>query len=255
MFFRPGSPLPLACLLGSALASWSGCGQDAEETFAGMSTLVVGQPDGIGYRLRYLNPPWENVADDPLVRDAPEARVQYGLLDGMGASALADLKPSAHSSRVLEIDRTGQAAVPIDGIITFPKYRLEVSILRCADLGIAVAQQDTCARTLNVADVNGRTGVELNVFFGQDGRSGENHRGQAYHEFMTQVPQTSRYRRVVYYETKDPLVTIRLGFEANPPLSELEVTQMIDAFEVLDDELQTSAPIDLDGASGAGTAP
>ena len=150
------------------------------------------------------------------------------------------------SSRVLEIDRTSQVDVEIEGIITYPKYRLEVSVLRCDQLGVQVAQLDTCAKSLNRNDVNGRTGVELNTFFGQDGRTGMNEKGQPYYEFMTQVSETSRYRRVVYYETSQRLTAIRLGFEANPPLSELEVTQMINAFEVLDDEV-----VELVGDAGA----
>jgi hypothetical protein len=204
-----------------------------------------------------MNPPWENVADDPLVLGTGGATVQYGLLDGNGVGALPDLEPSPHGSRVLEVERTGQSAVPIQGIITYAKYRLEVSILRCDVLGIAVAQQDSCASTLNAADVNGRTGVELNTFFGQDGRTGKNERGQPYHEFMTQVPETSRYRRVVYYETKNRLVAIRLGFEANPPLSELEVSQMIEAFEVLDDEFRVGPDDDAgtQPSDDAGTTP
>jgi hypothetical protein len=250
--FRLIHPLALACLLGLAV----GCGQNAEEKYAGLSTLVVGQPDGIGYRLRYLNPPWENVDDDPLVRGASGATLQFGLRDGVGAVALPDLTPSPQSSRVLEIERSAQTTIPIDGIITYPKYRLEVSVLHCDELQIQVAQQDSCAKQLNVSDVNGRTGVELNSFFGQNGRPGKNELGQPYYEFMTRVRETSRYRRVVYYETSDRLTAIRLGFEANPALSELEVTQMIKAFEVLDNEFDELDDSDASASAlDAGTTP
>ena len=235
--FRLNYPFTLACLVGLA----AGCGQDADETYAGMSSLVVGQPDGIGYRLRYLDPPWENVHDDPLVRGLDHASVQFGLRDGVGTASMPDLAPSPQSSRVLEIERSARVEVTAAGVITYPKYRLEVSILRCDDLGIAVAQADSCAKQLNTSDVNGRTGVELNTFFGPDGRTGTNVKGQPYYEFMTQVPDTTRYRRVVYYETSDQMTTIRLGFEANPALTEPEVTQMINAFEVLDDQFEELA--------------
>jgi hypothetical protein len=242
----------LACTVGLM-----GCGKDADETFAGMSSLVVGQPDGIGYRLRYLDPPWERVDDDPLVRGLAGTTVQFGALDKQSA-VLSDLVPSPRSSRVLEIDRSANVDVEIPGVITYPKYRLEVSILRCDQLGVQVAQMDSCAKTLNRNDVNGRTGVELNTFFGQDGRTGTNENGQPYYEFMSQDDKTLRYRRVVYYETAQPLTAIRLGFEANPPLSELEVTQMINAFEVLDDEFVELALNGDDAApssSDAGTTP
>lgn len=253
MAFRLTYPIALASLLGLAAA----CGQDADETYAGMSSLLVGQPDGIGYRLRYLDPPWENVDNDPLVRGAGGASVQYGLRDGVGTAGMPDLVPSPQSSRVLEIERTAQVEIPVEGIITYPKYRLEVSILRCAELGIQVAQLDSCAKHLNTSDLNGRTGVELNAFFGPDGRTGKNVKGQPYHEFMTQVPETTRYRRVVYYETSDRLTTIRLGFEANPALSELEVTQMINAFEVLDGQFEALADTSDSGSSAldAGATP
>jgi|GEM_PF-6101159 len=237
--FRLTEPFVFICLAGLSLAGLtSACGQDADEKYAGMSSLVVEQPDGIGYRLRYMNPPWQRVTSDPLERDQPDASVQFGRLDRVGATSLPDLAPSRSSSRVLEVDRTASVDVPLPGVITYPKYRLEVSVLHCDDLGIQVAMEDTCAKQLNSSDLADRTGSELNTFFGIDGRKGKNDAGQPYYEFMTQVTQTARYRRVVYYETRDRLAAIRLGFEANPPLSELEVTQMINAFEVLDDGVQ-----------------
>ncbi|MFT3927575.1 MAG: hypothetical protein QM778_33895 [Myxococcales bacterium] len=239
-----------------------GCGRDADETYAGMSSLVVEQPDGIGYRLRYVDPPWQRVTTDPLERGQPDASVQFGRLDRVGAPALPDLVPSKLSSRVLEIHRTAQVDMAAPGVITYPKYRLEVSVLNCDELGVQVATQDSCAKKLNTSDSEGRTGAELNTFFGADGREGKNDKGQPYYEFMTQVQETARYRRVVYYETSKRMTAIRLGFEANPPLSELEVTQMINAFEVLEGEaadLSDGEVPDLDagslGPTDGGTSP
>jgi hypothetical protein len=226
-----------------------GCGTDAEREFAGTSSLIVGQPDGIGYRLRYLEPPWERASADPLEQGAADARVQYGDLDGRSTGSLFDLTPSAGSARVLVIEKSAEVRATPAGVLTYPKYRLEVAVLRCAELGIQVAQQDSCAKHLNTSDATGRGPSELPLF-GQDGRMGQNSRGQPYYEFMTQVNETQRYRRVVYFETGDRLTAIRLGFEANPPLSELEVTNMIDSFEVLDGEF--AAATGADGGDSTG---
>jgi hypothetical protein len=236
-------------VLGSSLAA---CGEDAEKQFAGMSSEVVGQPDGIGYRLRYLDPPWERVGNDPLVLGA--AKVQFGAVDpASGAVSYPDLTPSPGSVSVLEIERSVANDVEIEGVITYPKYRLEVAVLRCDELDINVPRSESCAWQLNRTDVSNRGSAEFAEIFGQDGRDGHNYKGQHYYEFMTRVDETLRYRRVVYYETSERLVAIRLGFEANPALSELEVDQMVNAFEVLDDEV--AEPTEGDAGADAGEQP
>jgi hypothetical protein len=212
-----------------------GCGTDAEQQFAGMKQLSVQTADGLGYRLRYLDPPWKQVSNDPLLNAKSRGTVQFGAHDGEGDTAQPDLLPEPESARVLEIERATDGVNPApDLIVTYPKYRLEAALLRCEALGIPVATDETCAARLNRLDEAGREATERSGFFGAGGREGVNAAGQRYHEFMTLVKDTGRYRRVVYFETPDRLVAARLGFEANPALSEREITQMVDAFEVLE---------------------
>lgn len=215
----------------SCLSLWS-CGPDAEARFAGLDVEEVAPPEGPSYRLRYLSPPWKQVAGDALVRG--QAPVQFGLNDAEGDTAHPDLWPIAESARVLEIGRNLQTDKTLpDGVVTYPKYRLEVAGLDCEALGIDLPTGDSCAAQLRQQDESGRSDSDEERVLGGYSRGGTNAFGQRYHEFTTQVQATRRFRRVVYFETERPSVAVRLGFEANPDLGESEITRMIEAFELL----------------------
>jgi hypothetical protein len=210
-----------------------GCGPDAEAPFAGLHSEQIETDREIGYRLRYMTPPWEPVRDDPLVLGAADARIQFGSEDRVGDDAQPDLQPVPESARVLEIARsTGAAAPAAEGVITYPKYRLEVALLDCEMLGLAPREDESCAAFLRERDESGRGATEDVGLLDADARVGTNVFGQRFHQFTTQVRDSRRYRRVVYFETAHRERAVRLGFEAFPSLAEHEVTQMIDAFEV-----------------------
>jgi hypothetical protein len=134
------------------------CGESARQPFAGMAVLTVSLPDGSGYRIRYLDPPWERIEGDALARG--EALLQWGGADSEGDTRLPDLRPIEGSVRILEIERSGRRAGSVDGIAVYPKYRLEAALLRCDVLDIAVPRSESCARVISRADEANRASTE-----------------------------------------------------------------------------------------------
>jgi hypothetical protein len=217
------------CLVVSLLGLvGSSCGQDAEQRYAGLDVASVRPPDSPGYRVRYLSPPWERVSDDPLVT-GKNLLVPFGESEVCGEGHDTCRMAEAKSGLVLEIDK--QSPTQDNGVITYPKYRLEAALLRCAADELPAA--DECADHLAEQDVLGRkTGDDL-VIKQEDG---ENDSGQRFRNILTQSKSSYRYRRIVYFVTGERLLTLRLLFEANPSLAEPEVTRMVQAVQVLEAE-------------------
>jgi hypothetical protein len=211
-----------------------GCGQDSEKRYAGLEVAQVSPAGAPGYRLRYLDPPWELVDDDPLAT-GKLSEVPFGASTNCGASSAECLAVEPKSSTVLEIDRPSPVA-PDEDVITYPKYRAEASVVRCPPGSLA--STDLCADSLAEADAAGRATEEGgdDVFAAPE--DGENDFGQHFRELNAKNRDSLRYRRIVYFATEDREIAVRLFLEANPSLKEKEVTRMIHAFEVVEQKEQ-----------------
>lgn len=207
--------LALLSALSSALLS---CGTDAEQRYAGLSKHDVTSTE-VSYRVRYLAPPWEKLRDDPLVTGA---RKSVPLGEG-----LRDVVPG--TGAVLYVPRTSNLSGPEE--LFFAKYRLEVAALRCADEELSAGS--SCAQWLADTDYAGRITREDGDFFGGAPRADSNDFDQPFYELMTRDAESSRYRRIAYFETSTAALSLRVYIEGNPDLSELEITNMLRAFEVL----------------------
>lgn len=197
----------------------SGCGTDAERTYAGLSNERIELDPG-GYVLRYLAPPWQSVPEDPLANGARKS-VKIG---GQSYPVYAE------SGAVLEIPQ--QAHVEDTDGESVPKYRLESALVVCA-------QEDTgdqsCAAYLAGLDYDARNEDGAFDLFGDEPRQHSNDAGQKYYEMMGQSDATGRFQRVVFIEGADAPERVAgwLSIEANPNLGEREVSEMVDAFEML----------------------
>jgi hypothetical protein len=176
---------------------------------------------GVGYRLRYLAPPWERFRKDPLATDAPGA--------GFIASEQGLTAFEKASVTVLEVERTSVSTG--SNIISYPTYRLEVGFVRCA--ASMLGKKGVCSDLLAAAE-SLKLDASDQVFFGAGGRVSANDFDQRFVDVLTRNLETLRYRRLAYFDTVDPTLVVRLGLEANPSLNEREVTRMIEAFEVLE---------------------
>jgi hypothetical protein len=172
-----------------------------------------------GYVVRYLAPPWQSVADDPLVRGA-RATVPIG---GMGRAIVEE------SGVVLEIERVSSSDV-VDPL-AFPKYRLEAALVPCGDDEIG---ELSCAEYLAELDYAARNDEGEFDLFGPGPRARRNDWNQRYYELMGQSETTGRFRRVVFFEAAEPeRVAGWLQLEANPDLGEREINELVHAFQML----------------------
>jgi hypothetical protein len=217
---------PRLCVSLLCVVAVSACGEDSEKRYAGLEVAQVKLEDGPGYRLRYLKPPWEGVADDPLVT-GKQLEVPFGESSRCDRADAACLAVEPKSSAVLEIDRASVSNSP--DVITYPKYRLEASVVRCAEG--TLPSQDLCADHLAREDGAGRKAAGTDEVYSTE--DGENDFGQHYRELLGRNVDSRRYRRIVYFATDDREVSVRVFLEANPSLAEDEVTRMVHAFEVL----------------------
>jgi hypothetical protein len=193
----------------------------------------VSRSDGPGYRLRYLDPPWELIDDDPLAT-GKQLQVPFGASPDCAAKSAMCLAVEPKTSTVLEIDRPSPVPAGAD-VITYPKYRAEASVVRCP-AGM-LASTDVCADALANADATGRASAEGDDDVFSAPEDGENDFDQHFRELNAQNRDSLRYRRIVYFATEDREVAVRLFLEANPSLKEEEVTRMIHAFEVVEQKV------------------
>jgi hypothetical protein len=203
------------------LFAGSACGTDAEREYAGLSALRV-EPPAAGYVLRYLSPPWQLMKDDPLATGARKS-VPIG---GENVPVVDD------SAAVLEIERESNVE---DDDLSFPKYRLEAALVACdAEDPAPEDELPSCAERLAQRDYTARQSDGSFDRFGSEPRPGENDAEQQYFELMGQTTATRRFRRIVFFETaaRDEIAAWLL-IEANPDLAEPEITELIQAFEVL----------------------
>jgi hypothetical protein len=221
------------------------CGQDAEKRYAGLEVISVQLPTGLGYRVRYLSPPWERVSSDPL-SSGKNLRVPFGASAAciQGEESCRSAEPG--SGTVLEVDR--QSPTQGAGVLTYPKYRLEAAVLRCEPTELA--STDECADVLAEQDVLGRRSEEGDDLVIRQ-EDGENDWGQRYRDILTQSRSTMRFRRIVYFAAPDRTRTVRLLFEANPSLAEVEVTRMVRACQLFEGEAED----DGDGVGDDAGAP
>jgi hypothetical protein len=196
-----------------------GCGTDAERTYAGLSSQRV-ELEVAGYVVRYLAPPWQRMPDDPLSTGARKSV-------SIGGDSYPIL---AKSGAVLEIPR--ESNVEEEEGLSFPKYRLEAALVACA---AEDTEQLSCAAYLAGLDYEARMGEGMFDRFGPEPRQSSNDFGQKYYELMGQTDATGRFRRVVFFEGAEAAEQIAgwLLIEANPDLGEREVTELVDAFQML----------------------
>jgi hypothetical protein len=207
------------------------CGEDAEKRHAAYDVLRATADDGLGYRLRFLAPPWDPVSTDGLVTGQ---RKSIRLSSG-------EVTFETGTARVVEIERESI----IQGSGTLPKYRAEAAIAGC---DLALAPGESCAQRKAVAELAARQADgEMSLFSGV--RSSENDFGQAYYELATlRTDDPRRYHRVAFFETPIPTRYALVRMEGTPRLDEKEVSLMLDAFEVF-------APAALGSNDDAGVGP
>jgi hypothetical protein len=194
------------------------CGSDAERRYAGLSKHTVSTSE-LGYRIRYLSPPWERVDEDPLVSGSRKSvPVGSGLRDVVKGSAA-----------VIVVPRQSNLSGPDE--LSYAKLRLEVAAVQCTDAELSVGS--SCAQWLADTDFAQRIEQQETEQQGNTPRTDTNDFDQAFYELMTRDVETSRYRRIAYFETAIANTALRVYFEGNPDLSEAEITAMLRAFEVL----------------------
>jgi hypothetical protein len=196
-----------------------GCGTDAERTYAGLSSRRI-ELDVAGYVLRYLAPPWQHVPDDPLSTGARKSVP-------IGGSSYPIL---AKSGAVLEIPRESNGDDEAE--LSFPNYRLETALVECSAEG---TEEQSCASYLAGLDYEARMSEGMFDRFGPEPRQRTNDFGQKYYELMGQTDATGRFRRVVFFEGAGAPEQIAgwMLIEANPDLGDREVTELVDAFQML----------------------
>lgn len=173
--------------------------------------------DEQSYRLRYP-PPWKRQKDDPLEKGT-RTQVQVG-------GKAREFVPG--SAAVLQIAK--ETSAPDPERISLPKYRLEAVLLRCTDAELEGAQN--CAEALAKLDYTALGAEGDFELFGEKPRAGQNDFEQPLYEMLGQLSETRRYRRVVFYESDDAALSVRLMIEGNPDLREREISRMVEAFEL-----------------------
>lgn len=199
-----------------AALCWMGCGPDAEARYAGLS-VASREVDGAGFRLRYADPPWKHRAEDPL---------EDGVLKSVPIGG-APMKIVPKSARVLEIRKQGASR---ESDLSLPSYRLEAVVLRCEEQRLEEGAE--CAESLADADYAARADAGPTDAFGASPRAGKNDFDQTYYEFLSFDDELRRYRRIAFFSTDDPMLSVRLFIEAYTDLGEREISELIAAFEV-----------------------
>ncbi len=208
---------PRLCL---ALALSFSCGEDAEQRYAGLNVATASAPDGLSYRIRFLNPPWKNSQRDALAAGADTDVELRGKNDQVFIAGTAI---------VLEIDRE---AVVVDTRFSQPKYRLEATLLDC---DLPLADDESCAKSIAVADNLARTAQGETSLYEGSIKSGTNDFDQKYFELLTRSIESRRNKRIAFFETPDPQRYLRVYIEGNPRLDEPEVDHMLNAIEIFED--------------------
>lgn len=200
---RIGAWWGLACLALAAL----GCGPDGDRPRAGWKAY---EPPGGQYRVRYLSPPWEQVA------------------------------PTTGTVLTLEIVSNAERFVPEAGLVIPPKYQLTVDVLgppsareRIGNLvgdedGRTVDGEEIVAGPRPVRTASGDTGWELLTVF-----------------TVLDIEQL-RHRRLVYFDRSGGGV-ISFDLVANPELDEPHVDQLVEGVAV--DPRAVDSDPDLDAGS------
>lgn len=230
-------PAFLICgLLGfTGFALSTGCGEDAQGDYAGLEVATKRTSDGVGYRVRYASPPWEESSNDPLALGV-ETTVELA-----GNDAHPYIKGT---SLVLEIER--QSIVQQSGT-TLAKYRFEAMLIEC---DVLTSPGVSCAEHIAKAENKARAKKgEASWLADHQVRAATSDFKQNYFELITKNMETRRYKRIAFFETPDPDRYLRVYIEANPTLEDTEVTRMLNAIETFKDE--NGAPSDSD----AGAAP
>ena len=195
--------LPLLVCLGV-----TGCGADAEMDYAGLTQLSVENSKAVGYRVRYLSPPWKR---DTASEDEDSNRV------------------------VLRIDRDLSSDPNIPA-----KYQATVDVLPCAEGRApcarweATEQLRTWTYPLSATEAPTHANLLTDETEFVDGlREGERSDEDApYFELLTINSETVRYHRVAYFDAADDHY-VRMEFDSTPRLDETEVTRMVKAVALL----------------------
>lgn len=196
-----------------------GCGEDSEQPYAGLSVASAVAPDGIGYRVRFLSPPWDKSKLDPLVLGTDPG---VELLGKPNEPFIED------TAVVLEIDRE---SIVVDTGQALAKYRLEATLHDC---DLPLADGETCAQRIAVADETARGGKGEPSFYPEGVKTQTNDFDQTFYEIITRSTDNLRYKRVAFYETANPKRLLRVYIEGNPRLDEAEVTRMLKAIETFE---------------------
>ncbi len=197
-----------------------GCGEDAEQTYAGLSVATASARDGLSYRVRFLSPPWKQAKHDPLVLGMDpdiELRGKDDQLFIPGTAVVLQIERESILS-----DNTRNA-----------KYRFEATLLDC---DIALNARERCAERMAVADNDARTAQGEPSFYEGSIKTSTNDFDQKYYQLITRGVDTLRSKRIAFYETPDPQRYLRVYIEANPRLDEAEVDRMLNAVETFADE-------------------
>lgn len=214
--------------IGFALST--GCGEDAQGDYAGLEVATKRTPDGLGYRVRYASPPWDESSNDPLALGV-ETTVEL-----LGNNAHPYIKGT---SLVLEIER--QSIVQQAGT-TLAKYRFEAMLIEC---DVLMSPGETCAEHIAKAENKARTKKgETSWLSDHQVRAATNDFKQPYFELITKNVETRRYKRIAFFETPDPDRYLRVYIEANPTLEDTEVTRMLNAIETFEDKTGAAAGSD-----------
>ena len=213
----------LTIALSLALLFAQACGEDSEKTYAGLSVAQASAPDGLSYRLRYLNPPWEKSDRDPLIT---------GSDTGVELRGVKDQPFIAGTAIVLEVERE---SIVSGGGRT--KYHLEATLIAC-DLTLDAGE--SCAKAIAYADNDARVADGEPSFYEGSVKERSNDFAQKYYELITRNMETQRYKRVAFYDTPDASRFLRVYIESNPRLDEDEVDRMLDAVELFEGDAPAS---------------
>ena len=242
-----------------------GCGEDATADYAGLEEVeVVDEDNGVGYRVRYLSPPWElaEAGGSGFNQDCVALSQVFRLRT---PDAFPPATPRRDYCTSLGIGREGSGGT--DEAFALNKYYMEVSIEPCSDVfsGTTYGDDLSCLAdadaTATCAEVAARCEAELLLsnndssagFPGSDPmgvRANTNDVGGDYWEYATiNISEATRYRRGAMYDTgtgRDGHF-VRVFMSSFPKLDATEVSRMFDTVHALTVEGDTPTLVSGDG--------
>jgi len=210
-------------LLGATSLSvslWTGCGEDSDQRYAGLEVATAISTDGLGYRVRFLSPPWDKSSLDPLV---------LGTRKGVELRGQQNQEFLAGTATVLEIDRE---SIVVDTDQALAKYRLEATLHDC---DVPLAAGESCAERIAVADEAARAERGEPSFYDDGVKTQTSDFEATFYEIITRDLEGRRSKRVAFFDTPNPGRFLRIYIEANPRLDEAEVTRMLKAVETFEE--------------------